>query len=78
MNVVNNTRADVIARGVLMGVEAAGRKPRGDNQSLSRPRQLGGGSAGDNGGGRRRSVRARDVVRCAARLAVEKSRAHIV
>ena len=27
MNVVNNTRADVIARGVLMGVEAAGRKP---------------------------------------------------
>ena len=27
MNVVNNTRADVIARGVLMGVEEAGRKP---------------------------------------------------
>ena len=27
MNVVNNTRADVIARGVLMGVEAAGKKP---------------------------------------------------
>ena len=27
MNVVNNTRADVIARGVLMGVEGAGRKP---------------------------------------------------
>ena len=46
MNVVNNTRADVIARGVLMGVEAAGKKPRGDNQSLSCPRQLGGGSTG--------------------------------
>ena len=27
MNVVNNTRADVIARGVLMGVEGAARKP---------------------------------------------------
>ena len=27
MNVVNNTRADVIARGVLMGVEAAGKTP---------------------------------------------------
>ena len=27
MNVVNNTRADVIARGVLMGVEAMGQKP---------------------------------------------------
>ena len=27
MNVVNNTRADVIARGVLMGVEAMGKKP---------------------------------------------------
>ena len=27
MNVVNNTRADVIARGVLMGVEGVGRKP---------------------------------------------------
>ena len=27
MNVVNNTRADVIARGVLMGVEGIGRKP---------------------------------------------------
>ena len=27
MNVVNNTRADVIARGVLMGVEAAGKNP---------------------------------------------------
>ena len=27
MNVVNNTRADVIARGVLMGVESAGKNP---------------------------------------------------
>lgn len=27
MNVVNNTRADVIARGVIMGLERAGRKP---------------------------------------------------
>ncbi len=27
MNVVNNTRADVMARGVLMGIEKAGRKP---------------------------------------------------
>jgi succinyl-CoA synthetase beta subunit/citryl-CoA synthetase large subunit len=27
MNVVNNTRADVMARGVLMGIERAGRKP---------------------------------------------------
>ena len=27
MNVVNNTRADVIARGVVMGVEAAGKNP---------------------------------------------------
>ena len=27
MNVVNNTRADVIARGVVMGVEAVGKKP---------------------------------------------------
>jgi len=27
MNVVNNTRADVMARGVLLGVERAGKKP---------------------------------------------------
>ena len=64
MNVVNNTRADVIARGVLMGVETAGRKPVGDNQPLPRPRQLGGGSAGDHGGSRCPSVRTRGVVRC--------------
>ena len=63
MNVVNNTRADVIARGVLMGVEAAGRT-RGDNQSLSCPRQLGGGSAGGNGGSRRGGTWTRGVVRC--------------
>jgi succinyl-CoA synthetase beta subunit len=27
MNVVNNTRADVMARGVLMGLERSGREP---------------------------------------------------
>ena len=76
MNVVNNTRADVIARGVLMGVEAAGKKPA-ETISLFRvpgnweteAREIMEG-AGVEVYGREMSLDA------AARLAVERNRAH--
>ena len=77
MNVVNNTRADVIARGVLMGVEAASKIPA---EAISLFRVPGNweaeareimGAAGVEVHGREMSLDA------AARLAVEKSRSHI-
>lgn len=76
MNVLNNTRADVIARGVLMGVEAAGRKPA-ETISLFRvpgnweaeARQIMEASGVE--------VYGREVsLDAAARLAVERNRAH--
>ena len=77
MNVVNNTRADVIARGVVMGVEAAGRKP---TETISLFRVPGNWEA-----------EAREIMEAVgvevygrevsldetARLAVEKSHSHI-
>ena len=77
MNVVNNTRADVIARGVLMGVEAAGQKPA---ETISLFRVPGNWereareimeAAGVEVYGREVSLDA------AARLAVERNRAHV-
>ena len=76
MNVVNNTRADVIARGVLMGVEGAGRKPA-DTISLFRV-------PGNWEAEAREIMEAAGVEVCgrevsldtAARLAVERNRAH--
>ncbi len=76
MNVVNNTRADVIARGVLMGVETAGRKP---SETISLFRVPGNWeaeareimeAAGVQVYGREVSLDA------AARLAVERNRTH--
>ena len=76
MNVVNNTRADVIARGVLMGVETAGRKPAatislfrvpGNWEAEAREIME---AAGVDVHGREVSLDA------AARLAVERNRAH--
>ena len=77
MNVVNNTRADVIARGVLMGVEAMGKKPA---ETISLFRVPGNWeaearkimeAAGVEVYGREVSLDA------AARLAVERNRAHV-
>ena len=77
MNVVNNTRADVIARGVLMGVEGTGRKP---SETISLFRVPGNWeteareimeAAGVEVHGREVSLDA------AARLAVERNRAHV-
>jgi succinyl-CoA synthetase beta subunit/citryl-CoA synthetase large subunit len=77
MNVVNNTRADVIARGVLVGVEAAGREPV---ETISLFRVPGNWEAeareimeivGVEVHGREMSLDA------AARLAVERNRAHV-
>ena len=78
MNVVNNTRADVIARGVLMGVEDVGRNPA-ETVSLFRvpgnwemeAREIK-EAAGVEVYGREVSLDA------AAQLAVEKSRSHVV
>ena len=76
MNVVNNTRADVIARGVLMGVEAAGKNPA---ETISLFRVPGNWeaeareimeAAGVEVHGREMSLDG------AARLAVERNRAH--
>ena len=77
MNVVNNTRADVIARGVLMGVEAAG-KDAAKTISLFRvpgnweeeAREIM-EAAGVEVYGREVSLDA------AARLAVERNRSHV-
>ena len=77
MNVMNNTRADVIARGVLMGVEAAGRKPA---ETISLFRVPGNWEAeareimeatGVEVHGREMSLDG------AARLAVERNRTHV-
>ena len=77
MNVVNNTRADVIARGVLMGVEAAGKKPvetislfrvPGNWETEAREIME---AAGVEVHGREMSLDA------AALLAVERNRAHV-
>ena len=76
MNVVNNTRADVIARGVLMGVEAAGKKPA---ETISLFRVPGNWEAEA-----RQIMEAAGVEVCGrevsldetARLAVERNRAH--
>ncbi|MYE89350.1 succinate--CoA ligase, partial [Candidatus Poribacteria bacterium] len=78
MNVVNNTRADVIARGVLMGVEDAGKAPA---ETISLFRVPGNWeteareimeAAGVEVYGREVSLDA------AARLAVERNLSHIV
>ena len=77
MNVVNNTRADVIARGVIMGVENAGRKPA---ETISLFRVPGNWEAEA-----REIMEAADVevhgrevsLDAAARLAVERNRAHV-
>ena len=78
MNVVNNTRADVIARGVLMGVEGAGKAPA---ETISLFRVPGNWeteareimeAAGVEVYGREVSLDA------AARLAVERNLSHIV
>ena len=76
MNVVNNTRADVIARGVLMGVEAAGKSPA---ETISLFRVPGNWEAEareimETAGV---EVHEREVsLDTAARLAVERNRAH--
>ena len=62
MNVVNNTRADVIARGVVMGVEGAGRKPAETISLFRVPGNWEAGGAGDNGSGRGGSPWTRSVV----------------
>ena len=77
MNVVNNTRADVIARGVVMGVEGSGKKPAeiislfrvpGNWEEEAREIMA---AAGVEVHGREMSLDA------AARLAVERNRAHV-
>ncbi len=76
MNVVNNTRADVIARGILMGVKAAGRKPAETISLFRVPGNWGREAreimeaAGVEVYGREMSLDA------AARLAVERNRTH--
>ena len=76
MNVVNNTRADVIARGVLMGIEGVGRKPANTISLFRVP--------GNWEAEAREIMEAAGVEVCgrevsldtAARLAVERNRAH--
>ena len=76
MNVVNNTRADVIARGVLMGVEAAGRKPV-ETISLFRVPGNWEAEAREIMEAAGVDVHGREVsLDAAARLAVERNRAH--
>ena len=77
MNVVNNTRADVIARGVLMGIAAAGKNPA-ETISLFRV-------PGNWEGEAREIMEAADVevhgremsLDAAARLAVERNRVYV-
>ena len=77
MNVVNNTRADVIARGVLMGVEAAGKKPA-EIISLFRVPGNWEGEAREIMEAAGVEVHGREVsLDAAARLAVERNRAHV-
>ena len=77
MNVVNNTRADVIARGVLMGVEAAGKNPA---ETISFFRVPGNweGEAREIMEGAGVEVYGREMsLDAAARLAVERNRTHV-
>ncbi len=74
MNVVNNTRADVIARGVLMGVEGVGRKPA-ETISLFRVPGNWEGEAKEIMEAAGVEVYGREVsLDAAARLAVERNR----
>ena len=76
MNVVNNTRADVIARGVLMGVAAAGRQPA-ETISLFRVPGNWETEAREIMEAAGVEVYGREVsLDTAARLAVERNRAH--
>ena len=76
MNVVNNTRADVIARGVLMGVEAAGKNPT-ETISLFRVPGNWEAEAREIMEAAGVEVYGREVsLDTAARLAVERNRAH--
>ena len=77
MNVVNNTRADVIARGVLIGVEGVGRKPA-DTISLFRVPGNWEGEAREIMEAAGVEVHGREMsLDAAARLAVERNRAHV-
>ena len=77
MNVVNNTRADVIARGVLMGVEAADKNPA-ETISLFRVPGNWEAEAREIMGAAGVEVYGREVsLDAAARLAVERNRAHV-
>ncbi len=76
MNVVNNTRADVVARGVLMGVEAAGKTPAEAISLFRVPGNWEGEARGimEAAGV---EVYGREVsLDAAARLAVERNRTH--
>ncbi len=76
MNVVNNTRADVIARGVLMGVAGVGQKPA-DIISLFRVPGNWEAEAREIMEAAGVQVHGREVsLDAAARLAVERNRAH--
>ena len=76
MNVVNNTRADVIARGLLMGVEDVGRKPA-ETISLFRVPGNWEAEAREIMEAAGVEVYGREVsLDAAARLAVERNRAH--
>ena len=76
MNVVNNTRADVIARGVLMGVKDAGRKPA-ETISLFRVPGNWEGEAREVMEAAGVEVHGREVsLDAAARLAVERNHTH--
>jgi succinyl-CoA synthetase beta subunit/citryl-CoA synthetase large subunit len=76
MNVVNNTRADVIARGVLMGVEAMGKKPA-ETISLFRVPGNWEAEAREIMEAAGVEVYGREVsLDAAARLAVERNHAH--
>ena len=76
MNVVNNTRADIIARGVVMGVEEAGRIPA-ETISLFRVPGNWEGEAREIMEAAGVEVHGREMsLDAAARLAVERNRAH--
>ena len=77
MNVVNNTRADVIARGVVMGVEGMGRKPS-ETISLFRVPGNWETEAREIMEAAGVEVHGREVsLDTAARLAVERNRAYV-
>ena len=77
MNVVNNTRADVIARGILMGVEGVGKTPA-ETVSLFRVPGNWEREAREIMEAAGVEVHGREVsLDAAARLAVERNRAHV-